>query len=297
MVKDPRLPNFFILGAAKCGTSSLYYYLEQHPQIYLPKNKEPHFFDNDTFWNEGFETYLKRHFKGAEGYPARGDATPRYFHWPEKVIPRMLEVYPPDFPKFILVFRDPVERAWSHYLHRLRNKIETETFERALELETTRLAEDRWQWVGYFSDGLYAKQLKKWLAHFPKSNFLFLLNEDLREEPMEAVKRAFRFLSVDETVEVDVTGKWNVAAAPRFPWLMRFVTGRSPVKRPIGRLLSPYQKRRIKEWLVFKNLRPLKEKPKMDPGIAAKLREAYREDIVELSQLIGRDLSHWLGRS
>jgi hypothetical protein len=109
-----RLPNSFILGAAKCGTTSLYYYLKQHPEIYLPKDKEPHFFDNDVFWNEGVDVFLRRHFQGAQRFPARGESTPAYFHRWEKVIPRIKAVYSDVIPKFIAIFRYPVERAFSH---------------------------------------------------------------------------------------------------------------------------------------------------------------------------------------
>ncbi len=294
MVKDPRLPNFFILGAAKCGTTSLYYYLKQHPQIYLPKHKEPHFFDNDTFWNEGLETYLRRHFKGAERYPARGEATPAYFHRPEKVIPRMKQIYGDESPKFILVFRNPVERAFSHYLHRVRNRTETETFERALELEKERLANEPDLWVGYFSDGLYAKQLTEWLKVWPRERFFFALTEDLKDDPLSLVKKVFEFLGVDSRVKVEVSIRRNVASEPRFPWLMDFLSRPSRLKRPIGLILSPYVKRKLK-WLLRKaNLKPVQQRPKLDPNIAAKLKTQYRNDIEKLAQLIGRDLSHWL---
>jgi hypothetical protein len=113
----------------------------------LPRSKEPHFFDSDASWNQGIETYLKRYYRHAESYLTRGDATPGYFHCYQKAIPRMLEIYKDQPPKFILIFRDPVKRAWFHYLHRVRNGVEKEAFERALALEEERLQENPNLWA------------------------------------------------------------------------------------------------------------------------------------------------------
>jgi hypothetical protein len=136
------LPNFFLLGAAKAGTTSLYHCLKQHPQVFMPANKEPRFFDRDEFYQEGLSVYLNRHFKGSEIYPARGEATPAY-HRPEKVIPRMKKAYGRLSPKFLIILRDPVERAWSHYLHRVFFTLEEESFEHALKLEKSRIQGER----------------------------------------------------------------------------------------------------------------------------------------------------------
>lgn len=289
------LPNFFILGAAKAGSTSLYSYLKQHPQVYLPNDKEPHFFDNDIFYEEGLASYLDRHFGDAEQYPARGEATPGYFHCHQKVIPRMIEVYGDQCPRFITIFRDPVRRAWSHYLHRVRNALEDASFEQALKLEPARLQRENSGWVGYFSDGLYAEQLTHWLQYFPKENFYFMLTEDLRFDAREAMKKLFRFLRVDDSVQVDTSGKENVASAPRSAWFMRFLSKRSFIKRPIGVLLSPYSKRRIRERLRRMNSRANATTPQLDKAVEKELREKYRDDVKRLERLIDRDLSAWLG--
>jgi len=294
VVKDPRLPNFFVLGAAKCGTTSLYHYLKQHPEIYLPKDKEPHFFDNDTFWNEGLETYLKRHFRKAGGFPARGDTTPGYFHRWRKVIPRIKKVYEKNTPKFILIFRDPVQRAWSHYLHMVRNRLEYETFERALELEAKRIRETPNRWFGYFTDGLYASQLKPWLEAFSKTNFLFLLTEDLSKRPHEVLQEIFAFLGVDRNARISTFVKANVAAEPRWESLIKFLSKPSPLKKPFKILLSPYARKRVNEWLRRANLKALTMKPIMEPETEQRLRERYAKEVRELERLINKDLSHWL---
>lgn len=208
----------------------------------------------------------------------------------------MKQIYDDKIPKFILVFRNPVERAFSHYLHRVRNHMEMETFERALELEEERLSRDPDLWVGYFRDGLYAQQLSEWLEAFPRDNFLFLLTEDLKNDPLETARKVFEFLGVAQDVEVDVSARRNVASEPRWPWLTRFLATPSLLKRPISVLLPPYVKRRIRWFLLLGrfNLKPVAQKPKLNSRTAAMLREAYRDDVQKLARIIRRDLTHWL---
>ena len=92
-MSQPVLPNFFILGAAKCGTTSLYEALKKHPEIYLSATKEPRFFCNDEVFEEGIEHYANSHFAGSGGWLARGDASPHYLVF-EKAAARIRELIP-----------------------------------------------------------------------------------------------------------------------------------------------------------------------------------------------------------
>jgi len=293
VVKDPRLPNFFILGAAKYETTSLYHYLKQHPEIYLPIIKEPHFFDNGTLYRKGLNWYLSTHFDGAETYRAREEATPRYFHLPQIVIPRLLEVYQEEPPKFIVIFRDPVKRAWSHYLHRWRLGLEQESFERALTLEEERSKKGD-SWVSYFRDGLYAQQFKTWLAHFPKERFCFVFTEELADNPVNMVQNIFHFLGVDHTVTVDTAVKKNVAAVPRSMRLMKLLNKEFLIKRTMKTILPFYLRRQLGQLLRGLLLIPCQEKIEPPYEIQLMLRQRYREDILELQEIVDKDLGHWL---
>ena len=144
-------PNFFVLGVPKCGTSTLHQVLMAHPHIFMTKQKEPHFFDTDTYYTRGLDRYLRDHFRGAAGFKARGEATP--YLRSEKARDRIRGDLGKDL-RFVVILRDPVKRAWSHYLHQCRLGVETESFERALELESTRLSAGRPSWTAYFRDGL-----------------------------------------------------------------------------------------------------------------------------------------------
>ena len=100
----------------------------------MTKEKEPRFFDDDTYYTRGLDRYLRDHFRGAAGFKARGEATPAYLAWGRKARDRIRRDLGKDL-RFVVILRDPVKRAWSHYLHQCRHGVETESFERALELE------------------------------------------------------------------------------------------------------------------------------------------------------------------
>ncbi len=295
-----RLPNFFILGASKCGTTSLHAYISQHPQIYMPSEKEPHFFDSDRKYAKGVDYYVNTFFTNSGGFLVRGEGTPGYFHRHFKTIPRILETYGgAKTLRFILVFRDPVERAWSHYLHRKRALLENASFEEALRLEEGRLARKPIEWSGYFNCGLYAQQLKEWFKHFSPDSFCFLLTEELHNNPDKAVKKVFRFLCIDDSVPVNTESRKNSASVLRHQRIERFLKNPSFLRTRIigaaGRaFLSEERRRQIKKALHASNLKPVKHRPVMNKETAARLRAHYEPDIKELQLLIERDLSQWL---
>ena len=295
MVLVSQLPNFFILGAAKAGTTSLHYYLQQHPHIFLSKVKEPHFFDSDLSYAEGIHTYVSRHFAGSQAFPARGEATPAYFHRHEKVIPRMLKAFGESPPRFVLILRNPVERAWSHYLDRRRTCMEIETFERALVLEETRLRQNPDNWVSYYSDGLYSKQLAAWFQNFSRRRFLVILNEDLKTRPYELVTEICSFLEVNDRPIVDVSKRMNVASQPKSRWLMETLNRPFLLRKSMKYLLSRHARRRLLNYIREQNLRPHNgAAPKMIAETEALLRIQYADDLMRLQEMIGRDLTSWI---
>jgi hypothetical protein len=289
------LPNFFLIGAAKAGTTSLYTYLRQHPEIYFSVLKEPHFFDDDEAYSYGPRWYIDEFFPDAIEFSARGEATP-FLHLPNIVCKRIADTYGEKAGKlkFIVVLRNPVERAWSHYLDRRRNCAEPYSFEVALEMEAKRLQEDPRAWFGYVRDGLYAQQIIGWLHYFEKSQFLFLLNEDLKHQPKQAIQTVTDFLGVASIECLDVKQHKNVASKARSRLLMRMLTNPpSIVSRSARALLSTRTRRKIKYALKQKNTKPFDEKPEIDRDIELRLRNYFAEDIRLLEELIERDLSQW----
>jgi Sulfotransferase domain len=285
-------PNFFVLGAAKCGTTTLHEVLAAHPHIFMTKEKEPRFFDDDTYYTRGLDRYLRDHFRGAAGFKARGEATPAYLAWERKVRDRIRRDLGKDL-RFVVILRDPVERAWSHYLDQCRVGVETESFERALELEPTRLSAGKPVWTTYFRDGLYAHQLRAWFEAFPREHFLVLLTEDLAERPSAVARQAFAFLDVDPDVELRAPSRANVRGASRHPRLAAALN-RPGVMMATLKHLVPYSSRQRMRNLINRwNRRPFDKAPILDPAIARALRRRYCDEILAVEDIIGRDLGMW----
>ncbi|HET7207519.1 MAG TPA: sulfotransferase domain-containing protein [Terriglobales bacterium] len=207
------LPDFLIVGAQKAGTTSLADYLTAHPDVIPPKWKEVHFFDLD--YHRGLEWY-RSHFP-VYGRPRlksflrhhrlmTGDATPYYIFHP--LVPeRAFQALP--HAKIIVMLRDPVDRAYSHYNHEVRHGHEFLSFEKATEAEESRLkgvaerfSADRFytsfehQHFSYVSRGIYQAQIERWLHFYPAEQLLVISSEEFFRNPAEQYKRVLKFLSL-----------------------------------------------------------------------------------------------------
>jgi hypothetical protein len=290
------LPNFFVIGAAKAGTTTLYELLGRHPQIYLPRIKEPHFFSNEAVHSKGLEWYARTHYAAAEVAPARGDATPHYLYY-EKAATRIARELPPSHHRFIVVLRNPVDRAYSLYWNMVHEGHETEPFERAIQLESERdfseletMGTVRQQ---YLASGLYGAQLAAWFRVFDPECFLVILNEDLSRDTDRVLSEVFEFLGVPALAAPERVERSNRASQPRSVSLQRFLRRPSRVRHWLGRLLPFHLKRRIVTGILERNRRPF-EYPPMSPSTRAQLSSYFRSDLELLESLIGRSLQGWL---
>lgn len=201
------LPDFLILGANKCGTTSLHNYLNQHPQVEEGLLKEVHFFDRYHRYARGLNWY-RSHFP-IRTDPADfclGESTPEYLFNPA-VPERVAEVMPD--ARLIALLRNPIDRAYSHYHHSRRLDREPLSFEEALEAESdriddelTRLATDptydeqTYEHYSYLARGRYLEQIQRWLEYFPRRQLLVVKSEDLFERPDAVAQRVFDFLGL-----------------------------------------------------------------------------------------------------
>ncbi|WP_017715481.1 sulfotransferase domain-containing protein [Kamptonema formosum] len=216
------MPDFLIIGAQKCGTTSLYHYLIQHPQIRPAAQKELHFFD--LFFSKGVEWYLEQFPRRTAGAGwLTGESSPYYIFHP--LVPqRVWRLFPE--VKLIVLLREPVARAWSHYHHEVRLGYEKLSFEDAIALEPERLkgetekilADETYysfnhQHCTYLSRGAYAEQLLSWMELFPKKQFLILKSEDFYANPAESVKQVFEFLGLPDC-RLPEYGKYNAGEYP-----------------------------------------------------------------------------------
>jgi hypothetical protein len=296
------LPNLFLIGAAKSGTTGLYATLKTHPQVFFPEfKKELRFFSDDKNYNQGLDWLAETYFKGADAYPVRGDASPHYLYWSEKVAPRIHQAFGPSRPKILAILREPASRAYSHYRLGLHLHGETLTFEEALAKEEERLraeepqlrAEGRIRW-GYFRGGCYASQLKPFFDLFPREDILILLQENLRDDFANVASRLASFLSLDPArpLELKVV---NEAGEARFEEIEEFLTHDSPVKKILRKLFPLRLRNAARRALWRVNWRAARYEP-MSPATEASLRRRYLPEVQELERLTGLSLKHWYPR-
>ncbi len=187
-------PDFVIAGAMRSGTTALAAWLRDHPDVFVAPVKEIHYFDRH--YAEGPEWYAA-HFAGHRDEHAVGEATPNYLY--QDVALERLRRDVPDV-RLVILLRDPIARAHSHYLHRLSGGHEELSFEEAIEAEPERLAQgddlDRAH-VSYVDRGRYLRQLRHVAELFPADAVSIHLFEDLRDRPQEVFAEVTRFLGVD----------------------------------------------------------------------------------------------------
>lgn len=296
------MPNFFIVGAAKSGTTSMYYYLKQHPQVFMPEHrKESRFFSGlspEQFPGPGrryvefavisWEAY-RQLFEASQAYLARGEACTTYLYCYDKTIPHIIDRLGPPV-KIIIMLRHPVDRAYSNYLQHVRDGTEPLTFEEALEAERTRSGEGWWLGFRYRGQGCYYEPVRAYRKAFGSDRVHVVLFDEFGVDTARGVERVFQFLGVDDTFVPDLSMRYNPSGVPRYQALHRFVTEEHPVKS-LFRWAVP---RRLKVFLLNRYRQTSLDKPPLHPETRARLLAFYKEDTLQLQDLIQRDLSHWL---
>ena len=293
-----RMPNLFIIGAAKAGTTALYDYLAQHPQIFVSQAKEPMFFSRDEYYAKGLDWYEDVYFEGADDYPVRAEATPHYLYWSEKVAPRIKEVYGERPVKFIVSFRDPVSRTYSWYWNMVREGREQLNFDEALRAEEQRLKKHHHELYrlgsmvyGYSAGSRYASLLQPYLKLFHAEDFFFVFQDDLKSRVNETCANIFEFLGLESSIQISNSNS-NPAAMPRSRLLHKTLRQRSLLKASIKPFVPGSVRRRLKSKMLQANLKETPYVP-LDPHLAHELRLSYRTEIEELENITGRELSSW----
>ena len=289
-------PNFLIVGAAKCGTTSLYRYLNEHPRIFMPEWKELSLFIDDPSGPLHRVPTAHRYyrlFSAARRHTARGEASTAYLF--NRAAPGLIAAAL-EGVRIIIILRNPVEMAYSLYHHEYRKEGETlPTFEKALAAEPRRFKNPEFTrhcfgWHAnyyYFLRGLYAPQVKRYLDRFGKKRVRIVLFEDLKASPLAVARGLYRFLGVsdDFSPTLKVYNKaGELLNIPRF-WTdegLFFKTAAYLVKGRLFRKL-PHLARNLL----------LPRPPKMRPETKNRLREKFRPSIEALEALIERDLSGW----
>jgi hypothetical protein len=300
-----RWPDFFIIGAGRAGTTSLYYYLRGHPNIYLPSLKEPHFFSTVDYRRPAGggkrqrtqrpakvvkrEADYLRLFADKQPHQLAGEASVTYLS--DKDAPTRIKKKAPE-AKIIAVLRDPVERAYSQYLLDLREGREWRaSFYDVVQEDSEYLAKHQDAGSFYIWPGLYHQHVSRYVDTFGREHVRIYRYEDLAADTTALVEDLCAFLGVpfSDGSFFDPGQKYHAYGSPRnavFGWM-----GRSRTLRSCAAKMAPMH------WLVPVRDRLIdrqQAKPPLDPRARDVLRSIYHDDILKLQELMGRDLSSWL---
>jgi hypothetical protein len=300
------MPNFLIIGAAKSGTTSLYHYLKQHPQIYMSPVKEPSFFaveGTKLAFRGPWRRWTSRNtitdieayralFQGVSDEVAIGEASPAYLVHPSA--PERIRHYIPDV-KLIAVLRDPVERAYSTYLtQRLYGGEPLADLGQEIRRREAWVGEN-WRVKGYVDVGFYYTHLKRYFDIFDPSQIKVYIYEDFRANPVSVLQDAFRFLGVDETFIPDLSIRYNISGISRNRVWHAFLIKLNLMKLVLRPFIPATLRQHIAtRYVINLQRRGLVKPPPLESDVRTELIQIYREDILKLQDLIRRDLSKWL---
>jgi hypothetical protein len=291
--RNYKLPNFLIVGAQKAATTSMFDILKQHSQIYLPPEKELHFFDYPEKIEKGIGHYAK-YFEHAANATAIGEASPSYLFYPEvsKQIKQMLGTG----IKIIILLRDPADRAFSQYKMMFVNGHEKRPLTTVIDenLKRLELGINFHRVTSYLDRSLYAFQIKNYLALFPRKNIKFILfEEDFVENRKKTINEVQQFLGVrNEDISVNI--KTFPTVKRRSTKIDMVLNTTNPLNK-FFKLLLPSKKFRMltKYYLNEMNSQPVLLNEDFGSLKPTLIRDVFYEDIKETEGLINRDLSRW----
>jgi hypothetical protein len=307
------LPNFFIIGAMKAGTTTLYNYLRTHPDIYMCPEKEPHFFSVDSNWAKGSGWYASL-YSGRRKQKAIGDASVTYMRYPQfPNVPARIYQTLPD-ARLICILRNPVARIYSHYSHLYREGLEERSLENALTAKRGELpgrleipplvdlaSNDPLAKVNeYIAFSLYWRQIQHYLQYFPPEQLLVILFEEMVENPITTLKSVYNFLEIDDSIqpkEVDQAFNKSADKLADRKWFGK-IKQLSAIKQLYFKLplearmtIGTQTKKALKNILWYER----EMHGKVDKEyVAQQFGNVLREDAVQLSEFLGRDMvTYW----
>ncbi len=284
-------PNFYVVGAPKCGTTSIWAYLRKHPQVFLPKFKEPSYFISapplpgfeDTYCNGDLERYQGL-YREANGHKAVGDCSPGYL-WDQRSAQWIHEVRPDG--KIVILLRDPVDRAYSHYYMFALVGEEKSSFFDAVKRDNSAslAAANQWNNHLYLETGLYYEQVRRYVDIFGAEQVGIYLFEDMEKDPHGVMTAICNHIGVDPALlDADELAQvHNAGRVPRVKWL--YDTARSTLSFQARRKILPTS---LRQWMRKSPLLYKHDKPPRDEGAAKYLQSVYEPDLCQLEELLGR---------
>ena len=284
--------DFFIVGAPKAGTTSLFHYLDEHPEIGMSSQKEPDYFSDKDIQDRGMY-YGKNRIDTIEKYHAlfddtnsklKGEGSVSYLFYNN--VPAKIKEYNPN-AKIIIMLRNPIDRAFSHYLMDYRLGVVSNTFE-DIVFKQSKHKHASLFYQQYIKVSEYTVQIERYLDFFSTENILVIDYEDFKEDVLGVVNKTFLFLGVNQGFAPDVIKKYNTFTMPK-NYLIRFVYSFVILRRLLTYIIPPVFISEIRSVLFKSNKKPILEDSTRDF-----LRKHFRNDINALSVLLKKDFSRWI---
>lgn len=272
-------PSFFLLGAAKSGTTALARYLDQHPGVHISNPKEPNFFTQP----DADEAAYAQLFAAAAPDAVTGEAS-GYLHQGEDVMRRILDARPD--ARFVAVLRNPVDRAYSHW--QFSRQLGAEEHSDFLSMVRSPQTERQRE---YLHIGRYAEHLDLWRGDTTEGQLLVLVTDDLRADAQAVCRDVFRHIGVGESFSPDTSVRHNASRLPRVQGVHRFLNAPPEFVRSASRLLVPSPRLRAS---IKRSARGMNSRAtSIDAAARRFLTNFYEKDIQAVERHLGRDLAHW----
>ena len=302
-------PNFLIIGAGKSGTTSVYNYLKQHPDVFMSPVKEPDFFalegqtpvdpknDPEQLYYYPWAIYdldnYNKLYDNVKNEKAVGESSTMYLYKPDTHL--RIKKYVPN-AKMIAIFRDPVSRLYSRYMHLAReNRLPTDNFEVDVFDKSTLW----WKRDDLVKEGFFYKHLSKYFETFDKNQFKIFLHDDLVADSDKFIYDLYSFLEIDTRFKPDTDIKYNESGFVKNKFKDAFIGQKSIIRRSVETVSPKLVEKMRNSTKMQKTVTSMRrgnlERPKLNPEFRKRvINEIYREDILKFQDLIGRDLSNWL---
>ena len=296
------LPNFLVVGAGRSGTTSLHYYLQQHPDVYLPEVKSPSYFycnrlppTQDPLHERVNRDYYVRDtaayealFNGVRAESAIGEVSPAYLA-SMQAIEHISERIPG--VRIVIILRNPVDRFYARYVARHRDGLELQESVEALLAEERKLPWIRDDAVGtYLSAGFCSHFIEAYMERFPQGQLHLTFFEDLQRNAAEYMRRLYEFLGVCPDFDVNVSERKNVSGGYIRNPLLRAMWTKSASSRL---LVRPYVPKRLRDPLFTLITRRTVSRP-LESATRLELVDIYRAEIEKLQSMTDRNLAHWM---
>jgi hypothetical protein len=284
--------DFFIVGAPKAGTTSLYHYLSEHPQVEMSSQKEPDYFSDKAIHEQGMY-YTKNRVNSLDKYESLfvqkesvvyGEASVSYLFYEN--VAEDIKKYNPN-AKIIIMLRNPIERAFSHYLMDYRLGLISDSFENVLAKKSKHKNAHLF-YQQYIEVSKYAKQIQRYLDFFEKDSILFIDYEDFKINVSKTVDQVYNFLHISIEFAADINTKHNTFTMPKNK-VIRLIYSFVFLRKILTFLFPIYLVKNIRV-LLFKS----DKKPELLKETRSLLKRIFNDDIKNLEEVLSKDYSKWI---